>query len=312
LVGGMVGDAAGAVLEFRRYYDEDHVRVAMTMPGGGLLAVGPGQITDDSELMLALLHGLRGSHPSAFPAEAVAQRYIDWLQSRPFDMGNTTRLAFSARSPSEVPVLAAQLNTGSEANGALMRAAPIALWCVKHNMPYTTVAAHARADSRLSHSSKVCQDANAVFCVALAHLLQHLGDYKGAIQQAEMLISTDDVHPTVAAWMEDSKSMAISSRKCVPNIGHAKHAFTLAMHLLRNSNDYSYEDAIFKVLTLGGDTDTNACICGYVMGALRGLDGIPEYMRRPVLEFDSSKIPPGGQGHLRPDTYKAIHAMDLL
>eukprot|EP00983_Pelagomonas_calceolata_P091560 1157563-Pelagomonas_calceolata.AAC.3 len=33
--------------------------------------------------------------------QAVAQRYIDWLQSRPFDMGNTTRLAFSARSPSE-------------------------------------------------------------------------------------------------------------------------------------------------------------------------------------------------------------------
>jgi ADP-ribosylglycohydrolase len=33
---------------------------------------------------------------------------------------------------------------------------------------------------------------------------------------------------------------------------------------------------MFKVILLGGDTDTNACIVGYMMGALRGLDGIPE------------------------------------
>jgi len=36
------------------------------------------------------------------------------------------------------------------------------------------------------------------------------------------------------------------------------------------------QDAIFRVLLLGGDTDTNACIVGYMMGALKGLEGIPE------------------------------------
>ncbi|KAF5835189.1 hypothetical protein DUNSADRAFT_7779 [Dunaliella salina] len=99
---------------------------------------------------------------------AVAQRYMDWFRSRPFDVGNTCRLAFSACSPSEVPGRAAQFNTTSEANGVLMRAAPIALWCVKHGMPYTTVAAHARADSRLSHCSKVRPGEAAPFTLSVS------------------------------------------------------------------------------------------------------------------------------------------------
>ena len=45
----------------------------------------------------------------------------------------------------------------SEANGALMRAAPIAVWCALHGVAddILTVAAHARADAILSHSSQV-------------------------------------------------------------------------------------------------------------------------------------------------------------
>ena len=46
LVGGMVGDAAGATLEFKRNINEKDVERALTMPGGGHLNVGPGQITD--------------------------------------------------------------------------------------------------------------------------------------------------------------------------------------------------------------------------------------------------------------------------
>jgi hypothetical protein len=41
-----------------------------TCLGGGVFRVGPGQLTDDSELMLALLHGLQGQDPShPFPVE---------------------------------------------------------------------------------------------------------------------------------------------------------------------------------------------------------------------------------------------------
>lgn len=43
LLGGAVGDAAGAVLEFTSF-GKAEVLKAMQMPGGGVFAVGPGQV----------------------------------------------------------------------------------------------------------------------------------------------------------------------------------------------------------------------------------------------------------------------------
>ena len=57
------------------------------MPGGGVMQVGPGQITDDSELALCLAQGLATSKPPNFPKEAVAQKYADWKRTGPFDIG---------------------------------------------------------------------------------------------------------------------------------------------------------------------------------------------------------------------------------
>ncbi len=53
LLGALVGDALGAVLEFQRLIGEKEVQNACTMPGGGVHKVGPGQITDDGELTLS-------------------------------------------------------------------------------------------------------------------------------------------------------------------------------------------------------------------------------------------------------------------
>ena len=52
----------------------------------------------------------------------------------------------------------------------------------------------------------------------------------------------------------------------------------------------------------GGDTDTNACIVGGMLGALLGLDNIPQHMIDKVLNFDCTKIPKNKQdfGKKRP------------
>ena len=60
---------------------------ALAMPGGGVWEVGPGQVTDDSEMALCLLRGLETSAPPALPEEAIARAYADWYNSRPFDIG---------------------------------------------------------------------------------------------------------------------------------------------------------------------------------------------------------------------------------
>lgn len=43
------------------------------------------------------------------------------------------------------------------------------------------------------------------------------------------------------------------------------------------------------VLLEGGDTDTNACIVGGMIGAAVGLGNIPEKMKGPMLSFKPTK-----------------------
>ena len=50
----------------------------------------------------------------------------------------------------------------------------------------------------------------------------------------------------------------------------------------------AYVEAPRETLAGGGDTDTNACIVGGLMGALHGEDGIPQPMRGAVLTCDTA------------------------
>lgn len=118
----------------------------MGLPGGGAFNVEDGQFADDTELALCLADGLRGAGPGGpFPADAVAARYR-LQESRPFDVGGTCLAAFSTRVQGgglgEAMVQrAAQQSMRSQANGALMRATPLAVWA--HRLPPAGAAAAA-------------------------------------------------------------------------------------------------------------------------------------------------------------------------
>ena len=67
-------------------------------------------------------------------------------------------------------------------------------------------------------------------------------------------------------------------------MGYLKKAFVLSFYfLLRHKNhlgsasdkQYAYRNAIRLTIQQGGDTDTNGCIVGGMMGALVGLTSIP-------------------------------------
>lgn len=127
LLGALVGDAAGATLEFLEHDPTpEEVAWAMSMPGGGRLNVAPGQITDDGELTLCLARALAQS--DTFDLEAIARNYAKWVESSPFDMGFTT--SYSLGSFRDVDAIqegyaavmqksASKMCMGSKANGSL-------------------------------------------------------------------------------------------------------------------------------------------------------------------------------------------------
>lgn len=309
-LGALCGDAAGAVLEFfREEITEEVVASALQMPGGGAHRVGRGQITDDSELALSLARGLADHDPAlGFPSEAVAVKYTEWRKSKPFDIGATCSLAFRVAPDADgnyadtMTSAAANGSMGSEANGALMRVLPVALW--SHLRTPETIAALARREATLSHPNQVCQDCSAVYCMLIAYLIHHPGDNTGAIAHVEPFVRAK-AHPKVRGWFFE-ESLDLESLVCSKLAGHVRWAFTLSIHFLRQNT--GYEAAIRLTLLKGGDTDTNAAIVGGLMGALHGDGAIPDHMKGPVLAFDCSVSTPARR---RPVEFKSDQIIEL-
>jgi len=303
LLGAFVGDAAGATLEFiRRIPTGEDVDHAISLVGGGVWGTAPGQITDDGELSLSLAQALADS--DVIDREKVAANYRRWYESRPFDIGVATRGAFGGNHDSNQSLAgqmeeAARLkNSESKANGALMRIAPLGIWSWK--LDEETAAEAARADSRLSHPNAVCQHANAAYVAAIRHLMLNPGDGSGAIDAAFRVVSRED-GAEVFQWLLDARSGIGPSY--YPQAGYVRIAFTHAFRHLQMETPFY--DALHETLRGGGDTDTNGCIVGGLIGALHGEGGIPAWMKQTVLNCETSL------GRPRPDWLSTRHVISL-
>ncbi|HNV72768.1 MAG TPA: ADP-ribosylglycohydrolase family protein, partial [Candidatus Ozemobacteraceae bacterium] len=183
IMGALVGDAAGAYLEFLgRAPSDQEIDRAMSLPGGGTWNVAHGQITDDGELTLCLAQALLESR--GFDIETVARWYAKWFASPPFDIGNTTRSSIGCVMHMDVETLtrnkqfaesmtraAAAKCRGSMANGSLMRISPLGAW--GHSLPNAELARLAGLDSSLSHPNETCCHAVGAYCIAIAELVRH-------------------------------------------------------------------------------------------------------------------------------------------
>ena len=83
IIGAFIGDASGARLEFDRNITAEKIEKALKMMGGGPIRIGPGQITDDSELALCLYQGLIEGKGNLNP-DLICKYYGKWLSSPPF------------------------------------------------------------------------------------------------------------------------------------------------------------------------------------------------------------------------------------
>lgn len=310
-LGACIGDAAGAVLEFMGHTPTPHdVERALGMPGGGIWGVAPGQITDDCELGLCLADALAQS--ATFGLERIARSYARWIASKPFDIGTTTVKALGCftqppwRDKVETEGYAAAMTDAaarscmsSKSNGSLMRASPLGIW--GHRFATEDLAEFARLDSSLSHPNPSCWQAVACYVIAIAHLINHPGDRGGAFDEAARW-ATCHANEEVRSWLDDAQGNVVVGFET--QIGFVRIGFIHAFrHLHRGT---AYVEAVRETLAGGGDTDTNACIVGGLLGAACGGDAIPLALRQAVLDCDPT------QGQERPPFLHAHRVTDLV
>lgn len=283
LWGLMCGDALGAPVEFKspaalaaHYPQGVH---GMVQGWGNTARLVPGEITDDSEMAIALLESL--VQEGGFDPACVRTAYVEWLAADPADVGMTIYNALATE----------QYNPDSQANGALMRVAPLAVWGVLH--PETDVRIAAVQDARLTHIHPLCSVANAVYIGAVRDAL--LGHSRRSIYAAALKLS--EVSPDLRAVL---LAAAESEPAYRPNGGWLCHALQAAFYWLLHAE--SYEQALCAIVNRLGDPDTNGAIAGALLGAYFGLNGIPAEWRQTVLNARTG----------RPERYSPRHAAELV
>src|ERR1035437_4799386 len=200
LLGQLAGDSLGSFVEFQspeqiaRNYPEGVRELA----DGGTWGTIAGQPTDDSEMALALarmLIKLRRYDP-----EVAREAYVFWLNSSPFDCGSTVASG-----------LRGHLNRDSQTNGALMRIAPLGIFCCNWDRERTSE--FAQVDAALTHPHPICLQTNSLFTMAIA---EAVGQGKSAQQ-----ITTSDA-TGIRAFRDDLGRKASLVRGVVLHGGKAR------------------------------------------------------------------------------------------
>lgn len=314
LLGLLAGDALGSMVGFltpeavaARY--PDGVR---RMEDGGTHATIAGQPTDDSEMALILSRSIL--QLGRYDAEEAARAYCWWYRSSPFDIGNTVARALRAgarlagkRVEGIAEACRHAANPDSEANGALMRAAPLGILAAGGKTRVEEAAGlWADLDAALTHPNPVCRDANRIFVASLAYAICGGGDGASVYRHAREL---------ARAWRAD-RSVRLALRRAgksrprdyVSQQGHVlialQNAFFQALHAP------SLEEGIVDTVQQGGDTDTNAAIAGALLGAIHGRTSIPrQWLDRILTCRPIAEVP--GVHRPRPRAFWPVDALVL-
>jgi ADP-ribosyl-[dinitrogen reductase] hydrolase len=305
MLGMVIGDSLGSQVEFKT---ADVIR--RVYPGGvRALAASPvwqtlaGQPTDDSELGLTLARSL--VRMGGYDADDAASAYGRWYASAPFDCGYTTGLAFSAAATAIADKARAARNAaarGSQSNGSLMRVAPIGVWARDPD----EAARIADADSALSHPHPVCRIACASFAAAVSVGL--LGANRVGMMETALRIAD--------AGCAEAAPVGAALRRAASGVAPADFQHQMGWVLIALQNAFFHlaagsvvEPALIETVGQGGDTDTNACIAGALLGAADGRASLPSRWVMPVLTCRPD--PALHPARPRPDEYWPDDLLDL-
>lgn len=309
---GWCAETIGLRLEFqKREFSYLEVIEAIFMIGENSGGAYPGQITDDSEMEIALLSALiEGQKEEYFPLEIIANKYIEWYNTMPFDIGQATTFALlDADNATDMLSNAYEHNMETESNGSLMRCVPIGVFGI--NKEPEVVMKIAMLESELTHPNKIVGEITGIYCIIISRIL-HSKLNKKIININEIfnIISGLITEKQVLEWFKIGYELTNLERyDSTINEGHVKHAFIFVIYFLRNIDNYSYITAISEVIKHGGDTDTNAKIVGNLFGAYYD-DCVPKYLSDLVLNFDCTKVE--NKFFNRPYTCSVKYAIKLL
>jgi ADP-ribosyl-[dinitrogen reductase] hydrolase len=269
LLGLALGDALGAPFEFMRAASIPDPVPAFELPW---LGQPPGSTTDDTAMAMNLAESLveRGG----FDPDDIVQRHVAWFRTGPPDVGNLTRRVLGGirdETAAEATRLAREVweRRGPEVsagNGSVMYCAPLGV--AYANQPEASFEL-TPALSALTHFDQRCRTACLAVTLTVAALVrgepaeEAIGDALAAVQDREGGEELEFL----------TEAVGVSRPVDGPDQGFCLYAAAVGLQAAVSAGDF--ENALIRVVRLGGDTDTSVAVAGALLGARDGRQALP-------------------------------------
>lgn len=252
-LGVAVGDALGATTEFMSPGEiRARYRVHRKIIGSGWLGLKAGQVTDDTEMSLALARAILMRE--RWDLKQVADNFVGWMRSKPVDIGSTVRKGirtYMTRGLLEMPC-----NEWDAGNGAVMRMAPVALYTLGDDR---RLVSYALQQAHLTHNHALSDAA----CLCVGRMTQ------AAILGGDRF----RLHAMTRELVEKHPGFSFNKYKGLAS-GYVVDTLQTVFHYLFTTA--SFEECLVGIVNQGGDADTTGAIGGMIAGALYGCQGIPQ------------------------------------
>ena len=294
LLGGAVGDALGAPVEFI-----DRHEIFQRFGAKGIrdyvMAYGRiGAITDDTQMTLFTAEGcllafaLGRSEVADDCIDVIRQSYLRWLKTQGISSDMPAEYngwlmeqdaLFSRRAPGNT-CLSALRHRGAEQNqskgcGGIMRVAPCGILYAGNPDKAFMLGLEA---AKLTHGHPTGYLSAAVFAAIIAELM--VGKpLPVAIQSSRaILVNSDDYTETLMA-LDGAIQMATVNKEpaiAIPVLGEgwvAEEALAISIYCALTAKNL--EEGIVTAVNITGDSDSTGAITGNILGAMAGVEAIP-------------------------------------
>ena len=308
LLGGAVGDALGAPVEFMQRHE-----ILARFGDNGITDYAPaygrlGAITDDTQMTLFTAEGLLRSYVRGYEKGIVshesmtANAYLRWLSTQGIKdnfrvasamqepgwlvghpelhhhraPGNTCLAALRSMSSPGAPA-----TNDSKGCGGVMRMAPVGLYVLKYRSGEDPQLAFqlGRDLAALTHghpSGSLPAGVLAVLVMALAGG----ASLSAALATALACLRLETGHEETLDALELAASLATSEVPTATAIGRlgqgwvAEEALAIAVYCAMKAK--SFREGVINAVNHDGDSDSTGAIAGNLLGAMYGVNAIPD------------------------------------
>lgn len=303
LLAGAAGDALGAPVEFltlgeiHRKFGPRGVRDMAPAYGRA-----GGAITDDTQMTLFTGEGVLRAHVKGDPASLpglVGHAYLRWLltQGRKGQARNVGKdgwlfsqaALFGSRAPGNTCLSALEAMVDYEAAsparnhskgcGGVMRVAPIGLYVASLGLLPTQAFLWGCDVCALTHGHPTGQLPGGFLAMLVCELVQGQ-PLPEAIAHATEALRGHPAHEETLEAVTRAGTLAaggLPAEQCLPKLGQgwiAEEALAVALFCALRAE--SLEEGVIMAANITGDSDSTAAITGNILGAIRGVQAIPD------------------------------------